>query len=129
MAENLKYKTYVGSWCNGNYCRLYNWETAIKVCPDGWRLPTKKDFTVLLNNIGISGENVYFQLRSPNGFNATLGGAYTSWSGFTYIGEAGYYWTSNKGEGNNLFIDGNNKTVSFGDTSEELGLSVRCIKD
>ena len=50
MAENLNYDAGSGSWCyddNSSNCdqygRLYNWETAKKVCPDGWHLPSRSE--------------------------------------------------------------------------------------
>ena len=52
MAENMKYMG-VDVQCRGRsddlkYGCLYNWDDAKKVCPDGWHLPTKKDFDDLL---------------------------------------------------------------------------------
>lgn len=54
MAENLYYKTE-GSACLDNkkskcakYGRYYIWYSAQSACPDGWRLPTKEDFDVLM---------------------------------------------------------------------------------
>lgn len=31
---------------------LYNWEAAQQICPEGWRLPTKDEFTALVKNAG-----------------------------------------------------------------------------
>jgi uncharacterized protein (TIGR02145 family) len=54
MAENLNYKTSMGSWCNQNdasYCnqhgRLYDWFAARTVCPSGWHLPTSQEWDSL----------------------------------------------------------------------------------
>lgn len=54
MAENLNYKTDTGCLCYNNdpancasYGRLYNWKTALNVCPDGWHLPDSSDFEIL----------------------------------------------------------------------------------
>ena len=51
MVENLAYKTDTGCWAYDNdesyvstYGYLYDWETAKKVCPSGWKLPSKSDF-------------------------------------------------------------------------------------
>lgn len=72
MAENLAYVPYVcapdsqcGIWVNGYYgtgsfyqnnsiygC-LYDWETAMKVCPEGWRLPSDEDWMELERFLGI----------------------------------------------------------------------------
>ncbi|MDR3001628.1 MAG: hypothetical protein LBU89_10215 [Fibromonadaceae bacterium] len=71
MAENLNYAAY-GSKCGGTggsvysstlfydenteicdkYGRLYDWATAMTVCPDGWRLPSDDDWTLLTNYAG-----------------------------------------------------------------------------
>jgi uncharacterized protein (TIGR02145 family) len=58
MAENLRYKID-GSWCYGNdesncqkYGRLYDWEAAKKACPPGWHLPTRGEWTTLIENSG-----------------------------------------------------------------------------
>ena len=53
FAENLNYEAE-GSKCYDNnpdngakYGRLYNWETAMKVCPEGWHLPTNEEWDKL----------------------------------------------------------------------------------
>src|SRR5579871_259801 len=72
MASNLAYvtsltysfrpnKVKTGIYCFGDdtvsmqkygYGYLYNWETAQKVCPVGWHLPTESDFQKLLQTAG-----------------------------------------------------------------------------
>jgi uncharacterized protein (TIGR02145 family) len=59
MAENLNYDTRKGSWCLGNisdYCniygKMYDWETALNVCPDGWHLPSKEEWEELREFLG-----------------------------------------------------------------------------
>lgn len=54
MAENLNYEAPGGSWCYGGdashcdkYGRLYDWETARKVCPAGYHLPSRKEWREL----------------------------------------------------------------------------------
>ena len=58
MAENLNYEVE-GSACpegdNRNcskYGRLYTWEVARTVCPEGWRLPDSADFAALIVQAG-----------------------------------------------------------------------------
>jgi uncharacterized protein (TIGR02145 family) len=55
MAENLNYRTPRGSWCYdddtsncGKYGRLYDWETAKRVCPSGWYLPSTREWISLI---------------------------------------------------------------------------------
>jgi len=59
MAENLNFVTDTGSWCYNNkknnadrYGRLYNWQTALIVCPEGWHLPSDAEWNALTNFIG-----------------------------------------------------------------------------
>ncbi len=53
LAENLNYKAK-GSFCyedDASYCeqygRLYTWDVAQNVCPEGWRLPSESDWGAL----------------------------------------------------------------------------------
>jgi hypothetical protein len=78
MAENLNYETPDGSWCYENdpsscskYGRLYDWETAKKVAPIGWHLPSEDEWLMflaesgsddLLNGSGCRAGNGNFQL-------------------------------------------------------------------
>ncbi len=63
MAENLNHE--VGnSWCyNDNpsncniYGRLYDWQTAMIACPQGWRLPSVEDWNSLRNYLISNGFN------------------------------------------------------------------------
>jgi len=53
MAENLNYdaedsKCYENDPANcQKYGRLYNWNTAMKVCPEGWKLPHDGEWYIL----------------------------------------------------------------------------------
>jgi uncharacterized protein (TIGR02145 family) len=55
MAENINYQTKSGSWCYGDckqYGRLYDWNTARTVCPNGWTLPSREDWDYLGQAVG-----------------------------------------------------------------------------
>jgi len=57
MAENLNFETKEGSMCQEeNLCkvfgRLYDWETALKVCPKGWHLSSNEEWQTLVNFAG-----------------------------------------------------------------------------
>ena len=58
MAENLNYKSNGGSWAyesriynTGIYGYLYNWKTANNVCPEGYHLPSNKEWEQLAEYI------------------------------------------------------------------------------
>lgn len=153
MAQNLNYESESGSSCydgeTGNcyeYGRLYTWETAQTVCPDGWRLPTKADFVKLIANVDSdfdetsssfsNGEKLrtesWYEGSNEIGFSAVAGGDYYS-KDYSYKGSDAYFWSqtangeseayvmmvSTSGEGNNLFGGSTGTTMN----------SVRCVKD
>lgn len=41
--------------------RYYSWEEAVRICPQGWRLPTDEDWAELAKAAGASGEHEKFQ--------------------------------------------------------------------
>jgi uncharacterized protein (TIGR02145 family) len=100
MAENLKYKAAQGSSYFDNtssnlekYGMLYDWKTAIKACPPGWRLPTGAEYQALLNNNEEQG-SWKAKPTDPNSFGIQLGGMQDHEGNFTELDEAAYFWTS-----------------------------------
>ena len=75
MAENLVFKVDGACWAYDDdqsnvekYGYMYNFQAAQLACPDGWRLPTRTDFEILLDSWGE-------ELLLP-GFDPVLGGAW-----------------------------------------------------
>lgn len=75
MAQNLNYgadlnNCYDKSSANcDRFGKLYPWDAAVKVCPEGWHLPTKEEFELLLNYVGGTedeGVNAAKQLKSKS---------------------------------------------------------------
>ena len=57
MAENLAYETpyswdIVSEKTGRHYGRAYPWQVALKACPEGWHLPSEKEFLNLLAFLG-----------------------------------------------------------------------------
>lgn len=148
MAENLNYKTH-DSYCYedeesncSKYGRLYEWSTANRVCPDGWYLPTAKDFQTLWKLVGE--RNVGESLKSRKGWEN--GGNGTDAVGFAAlpagsrdnggwlsndVGLEAWFWSStdyyNESYSMNLSDDDEKPyLISHGKSN---GFSVRCIKD
>ncbi|MCL2260956.1 MAG: fibrobacter succinogenes major paralogous domain-containing protein [Fibromonadales bacterium] len=107
MAENLNYETS-NSQCYDDdpencavYGRLYDWETALAVCPEGWHLPDRADIDILLYDVGstelkaISGwkKSSYGHSSDAFGFSALPGG-YASDGHSENIGESSFWWSS-----------------------------------
>ena len=148
MAENLKLKTS-DSWCYDDkvanckkYGRLYSFDAAKKVCPSGWRLPSRNDFEILF--IAVGGKSkAGNMLKSKTGWNSGLYGADAySFSalpaGFrnndgSYSKEGRYarFWSST-GRGSDgvyyMYL-GNFDDFAYLYNYKNYGFSVRCIKD
>jgi uncharacterized protein (TIGR02145 family) len=165
MAENLNYAAegsncYDGDPANcAKYGRLYNWETAITVCPDGWHLPGNAEWDILLHfadgtsdaSSPYSSETAGMYLKAAggwgfngngqsgndiHGFAALPGGCYSSLDyGFIFEGGHGYWWSESESESNSYHAQGMGM-FDYNDEAhrgvyDKLGhlLSVRCIKD
>jgi len=151
MAENLNYQPQTGnSWCynddNSNcnkYGRLYDWNTAMSICPTGWYLSTNADWEKLIGLIG--GKDTGKKLKAKNGWNNGNGtdsfgfsalpggyryfGARVDRSTFHYAGSYGKWWTA---EASNWVMgDGDSVSKCSGDCGEpmHIGYSVRCVQD
>ncbi|MBU0765549.1 MAG: hypothetical protein KJ607_12005 [Bacteroidetes bacterium] len=139
MAENLDFKTVAGCWenydeeNNVHYGSLYNWETALNVCPDGWRLPSKSDFENLIGNYG--GENkesfTALSVNGDSGFEAPYGGRYsTKGTFYNRMYEAGFWSETENSETYAFrlyFSMGQKVLLNF--TNKAEGFSVRCIRE
>ncbi|MDR3012587.1 MAG: hypothetical protein LBU70_05180 [Chitinispirillales bacterium] len=154
MAENLHYATG-NSWCYDNdesncqtYGRLYDWNTAMAVCPEGWRLPTDSDWNDLVSAVG-GREVAGGKLKSKTGwddggngdddfgFAAMPGGVYIPIGvrgRFHNIGTEGSWWTTTEGgrqaSGPGAFrwrLRSGYASADAVDNDQSQGYSVRCI--
>ena len=152
MQKNMNYETG-SSWCyddNSTNCdsygRLYDWETALKVCPKGWHLPGDEEWSTLITYLGgvdVAGgkmkEAGTVPWASPNtgatnssGFTALPGG-YRGLNG--YFGNHTYnasFWSSTEYSSTYawyrlLYYDG--EVVSRYNYNKTFGYSCRCLKD
>ena len=142
MAENLNYKTE-NSWCYNNddssckkFGRLYDWETALTICPEGWKLPSRSDFNVLIANHKdprfIRSTEEWKNDDGLNfwGFNLLPAGGFKAGDFFDAKVSA-YLWSSDAfadSESYALFVNyyGDSSVKSY---SRKAGYSVRCIKE
>jgi len=151
MAENLNYNldgstAYQLEEENAEiYGRLYHHSTAQLACPEGWHIPSKNEFEILLNYMGKDPgskmkaiSNLWVIPAHTNAinnnlsrFNALPGGYYDGL--FQSKGEYAYFMTSTIDNTTNRpihfkLINWNNKAL-LEDYGEEYYFSVRCIKD
>ncbi len=152
MAENLNFKTEK-SYCYKNnqkncetYGRLYQYEIATKVCPDGWHLPSDQEWMELEVTLGMAaadtakgntwrGTNQGTQLLEggKTGFNAKLGGYRNPPSNYFLEGMHTFFWTSTPTKNGyrmwyRQMIKGNPQILRH-NQMQNWGMSVRCVKD
>jgi uncharacterized protein (TIGR02145 family) len=150
MAENLNYNVE-GSKCYSNlqsncdiYGRLYDWSTALTVCPSGWHLPTKADWEALIATAG--GDDIAgTKLRAKSGwsgnsgtndygFSALPGGGGDPEGDFHNVGSSGYWWSatayysSEEDRDNAYLLEMWPTGVEVENFSKSNLLSVRCLK-
>jgi len=168
MAENLNYAAS-DSKCGGDdgklkdedtancdkYKRLYNWATAMKVCPPNWHIPSNAEWDKLMRHVdGDSGTSSPYNsptagkylkaAGSWNGYNgksgngtdahgfvALPGGGYSGGS-FGSAGYYGYWWSAS--ESSTSYAYG--RLMTYGYESARWGygnkhflFSVRCLRD
>ena len=147
---------------NGGYVKkygfLYSFEAAQKAVPEGWRLPSDKDWQQLEQAFGLSaqeaqrnnawrgaGLGTVMSEGGASGFNAPLGGAnaYQKSRGQLYLnrGKSWYYWTSTpvtlndslQGAIVRMSSHFNDKvwrgTSRIDNMARSVLYSVRCVKD
>jgi uncharacterized protein (TIGR02145 family)/uncharacterized repeat protein (TIGR02543 family) len=166
MADNLNYEIADGteSWCYNNkpdscakYGRLYTWNTAMGgsssstknpsgvqgVCPEGWHLPSRAEWDVLMTAVGGS-STAGKALKSTSGwsnngngtdefgFLALPGGRRYSGGYFDNAGRNGNWWTATEdgsGYAYGRVMYYNNGYVDEDDNNMGYGNSVRCVGD
>jgi len=161
MAENLNHEAGE-SWCYkdhssncAKYGRLYDWETALTVCPAGWRLPSYKDWCDLEQAIG--GDKMISEIGTvywrgagkkmkaksgwtngggtdDYGFSAMPSGARNYRDG-GYFGNIGFscgWWATTVHKDGAPYLCGlidNRDDLFEANYDKKHGLSVRCVAD
>jgi uncharacterized protein (TIGR02145 family)/uncharacterized repeat protein (TIGR02543 family) len=152
MAENLNYEPSSGnSWCyekDDSYCsqygRLYNWSTAMEVCPVGWHLPSRGEWNTLVDYVGGS-LTAGKALKSTGGwynngngtddfgFSALPGGnRYYNDGSFFGAGNYGNWWAATEDSSGGAYC----RSMYYYDDNvgefnyyKSYGFSVRCVGD
>ena len=127
MAENMNYKTNYSMCLDdleencAKYGRLYTYEAAVHVCPDGWHLPGIDEFLEVYDMV---------DKLETYGFEPLPAGMYSSGSG-QYISDEMSWWFDYLIDGADygilLVID--NGESPYRDEYVENAHSVRCVKD
>jgi uncharacterized protein (TIGR02145 family) len=148
LAENLRY--YAEGSKSRDPCRFYDWKTAMKACPKGWHLPSRKEWAILLDFVGgnkIAGK----KLKARNGWDRYAGfyengngtddygfsampyGYVDSDGSFQGVGEIGCWWLKDKDEDKDEYTNIRNDSDTCYDYSgcyeKPYLCTVRCVQD
>ena len=152
MAENLAFKPNYGNyWAYDNdpsnvkkYGYLYDWQTARRVCPTGWHLPSDAEWTILTDYLGgesIAGgkmktttgwDALNTAASNGSGFSGLPGGLRGNDGSFDGVGYVGFWWSSTEYDAGDAWY--RPLSYSFGDvyrfySFKTDGFSVRCLRD
>ncbi|MCK4747186.1 MAG: hypothetical protein KAT15_09130, partial [Bacteroidales bacterium] len=164
MTRNLSFNISDGSFCyddNSTYCdiygRLYTWEAAQHVCPEGWHLPSDEEWMVLEKSIGLkentakrvglrgkvegnvlkdtiqglwsSREKIHY---NANGFNALPGGYSLNEKKSVEKEGSAIFWTSTEysiGSAYYRKLEASKGGIHRYYSKKSRGCSVRCVQD
>lgn len=148
LAENLNFECKKSSWISrkccwfyednliygGKYGRLYNWQSAKRIAPPGWRLPDKSEYELLLKHSGNDETEAYHDIviNGRSGFDALAGGYRRSKPYYYGCESSAYFWTASEYDKNrawSLQIIGTSKKVFLDIEEKRTGMSIRLIKD
>lgn len=154
MAANLAFKPETGVYYDygknpefATYGFLYDRETASKVCPKGWHLPSDEEWKTLITFLG--GEEVAgIKLKAKSewgdeweeygigtddfGFNALPGGAHLDICNcLNGIYSFGTWWSSTQTDNGPIkySLSSESQKITRGSSDNKNKFSVRCIKD
>ena len=144
MAENLAFKPSSGNYWAYNddmnnvvkYGYLYDWDTANKIAPVGWHLPTNDEWQTFANSLSDSRNvtEIYTKiiLGGSSGFNALLSGFRFADNTYNYIGNACFFWSATPYEDSAAVDFGcisSNKVANVTINYRNCGFSVRFFKN
>lgn len=138
-------KLKTGAWCYydnnpGNdkkYGKLYNWYAVNDprgLAPEGWHIPTKKEFENLITEVTQDSEALNLLRKGDinrNGFSLISAGGRDT-SGYFYdLDYVPYYWSSTQSDtlhAYQLLFRYHDTNISLSSKGKGYGFSVRCVK-
>lgn len=124
---------------------IYNWNAVStgKLCPKGWHVPTKQEWSTIAQTLGTNGggkmkiEKVWYPgnlgATNASGFSALSGGQRID-SGFTGVGHRIHIWSATEQSGgstyaNDIYLTGGSTSVFESSSPKINGAYCRCVKD
>lgn len=143
-----------GAWCNYNntasfnavHGKLYNWYAVNsgKLCPEGWHIPTKAEWTQLISHLGgnsVAGGKMKATSiwDAPNtgatnesNFTAYPSGIRLNNGDFLLIKLYAYWWSTNSVSSNiavGYYLWNLTEEIYEINDEKKMGMSCRCVKD
>lgn len=141
MTENFTYKPESGEFWVYNadttnvkvYGYLYNWETAVKIVPKGWHIPTIDEWKILRKSFNDMDSNLVVKMNKGDEYSIHVkyGGKHDG-RGFSEINEKANFWAFSPPPTNqflSFWMTNSESAVTMYGPSAKLGLSLRLFKD
>ncbi|MBS1557985.1 MAG: caspase family protein [Bacteroidetes bacterium] len=123
--------------------KLYNWFAVAdpkKLCPSGWHVPSDKDWTALITQLGNDASLLKAATDWKDNGNGTNSSNFSGFPGgfrndfgfFFYLGSNGYWWSATEPNPISAWsrsITYKNGAITRSFSNKALGYSVRCLKD
>lgn len=130
------------------YGHVYNFYAVTdprKLCPQGWRIPDREDWTTLFQNAGdeevagilLNAETGWpdagIENTDPRGFGALPGGQYDVFFGFEHRGEEAHFWTAELGSAGfgaiSVVWSNQPGDIRWEEAARNRGKAVRCVRE
>ena len=126
MTENLRYVTPApADYYISNYGILYTWESANRICPAGWHLPTQDEWLQLIDYLG---DNSGAALKE-SGFKVVYAGWYQVGE-YSSKGRVGAWWSATEFDTYAWVYYVNEwDIIHHTNLLKTSKLTIRCVKD
>ncbi|MDP1746057.1 MAG: FISUMP domain-containing protein [Bacteroidota bacterium] len=130
------------------YGSIYTWDEAMNygtnqqgICPNGWHIPTKAQFQILINFLGSSTAGQKMKTTSANSpsWDGTNASGFTAISGgigqgtnYLYMGTRNTYWSSTQFSATDAYdygLTSGINTLDEAPNTKNSGYCIRCIQD
>lgn len=116
---------------DGNKKEYFTWNEAMEIqkkLPDGWRLPTRSEWTIIAEEFGVDKNGELDGTKLSEALDLPLSG-YRLGGSTNNQGSGGYYWSSVANNNNgaySLYLDSSNVNPQ-NYSNKWLGFTVRCV--
>jgi uncharacterized protein (TIGR02145 family) len=124
------------------YGRLYDWQTAIRVAPSGWHVPSDGEWNALEEHLGTLAaahlkDTLYWRISRKSvtneaGFSARPAGYWNDGVFDNQFGSVAVFWSSTRADSHFVWsrtMSTSHDTMRRAPQHPQYGFSVRCIRD